>query len=118
MTRFKRELLTREIKAGSISMGRLYQLTGLKLEPKKVELNTRNKVSIILYLISCLSVSPWLVLSEFWSAPTWAEILAVVGMILLIAISILLDQKNLESWAEYISEKSDVDEYYSKYEQY
>ena len=118
MTKFKHALLRHEIKNGSISKGRLYQLTGLKLEPESIVLNFRNKVSFILYLVSCLAVCPWLVLSRFWSGPTWVNVLAVVGFISFIAATIVLDQANLEAWSDYIVEIRKSDQYYSKYEQY
>lgn len=118
MTKFKNALLMRELKAGTISKGRLYQLTGLKLEPKKVDLNNRNKMSFILYTASGLSILPWIFLSRFWSAPIWTKALLLAALLLFEAATVLLDQKNLESWVKYRSEKSEAYQYYSKYEQY
>ena len=118
MTKFKHALLKHELKAGTISKGRLYQLTGLKLEPEAVALNFRNKVSFILYLVSCLAVCPWLILNRFWSAPTWVNVAAVTGFVLFIVATVVLDQRNLEAWSDYIVEIRKSDNYYSKYEQY
>lgn len=118
ITRFKHALLKHELKAGKISKGRLYQLTGLKLEPEAVALNFRNKVSFILYLMSCLAVCPWLILNRFWSAPTWTNVVAIVGFVSFVVATIILDQRNLEAWSDYVVEIRKSDKYYSKYEQY
>lgn len=118
MTKFKHALLKHELKAGNISKGRLYQLTGLKLEPEAVALNCRNKVSFILYLISAISVCPWLILSRFWEAQTWANVAAIAGVAIFSIATIVLDQANLEAWSDYIVEIRKSDKYYSRYEQY
>ena len=118
MTKFKHALLKHELKAGKISKGRLYQLTGLKLEPETVVLNCRNKVSFILYIISAISVCPWLVLNRFWEAHTWVNIIAITGVAIFSIATIVLDQANLEAWSDYIVTIRKSDKYYSKYEQY
>lgn len=118
VTRFKHALLKHELKAGKISKGRLYQLTGLKIEPEEVTLNSRNKVSFVLYIISAISICPWLVLSRFWEAQTWVNIIAISGVAIFSIATIILDQANLEAWSDYIVEIRKSDKYYSRYEQY
>lgn len=118
MTKFKNALLRHELKAGKISKGRLYQLTGLKLEPETVALNFRNKVSFVLYLISAISICPWLVLSRFWEAQTWANVAAIAAVMVFAIATIILDQANLEAWSDYVVEIRKSDKYYSRYEQY